>query len=374
MAISDNITRLIDIAKRLRKLADRLKDVDSKSQIIDELFKLQEVREEEGSVGDDRLALSDNKLQLQVPDKKTSLIRAEKAAVLERPDTDDTYTFTVKEEPDEAESKDSSKSKKAEKTAVQTAGESGDGKLDVESAAITKIDPPSAAESETNEAAEVETFEIKFDSETVLPDESDTVVKESGSKRASKRRKRKVDDDDEPIEVIEEDIEIIEPKRPSKRRKRKVDDDDEPIEVIEEDIEIIEDEVEVIEDDFEIIEDDIEIIEDDKVQTKEERSRSAEIRIQELEPLQQSALKKINDVLTPEQAKKKAIAAKAARKAGKKGAELQQYVMSYLDLNAKQKDRMAAAGKELHKIRLAIAREVEHLLDDNQKKQIKMKR
>ncbi len=108
---------------------------------------------------------------------------------------------------------------------------------------------------------------------------------------------------------------------------------------------------------------------DDKL-SPEERSARAEMRIAELEPLQRVALKKMNDVLSPEQKKIKMKAEKAGKEQNKEGAELKQFVYSAMKLTPEQKTQISTARKELHTIRAAIAKEVEHLMDDDQKKKV----
>lgn len=100
--------------------------------------------------------------------------------------------------------------------------------------------------------------------------------------------------------------------------------------------------------------------------TEQQRFMLAESRIAELEPLHQSILRKMNDVLTEEQLQTKSTAAKSGRKAGLKGKELQKSVMDALQLTEEQQTHMAEGRKELQRVRMAIAKQVEGLLDKGQ--------
>ena len=100
--------------------------------------------------------------------------------------------------------------------------------------------------------------------------------------------------------------------------------------------------------------------------TEEQRFMLAESRIAELEPLHQSILRKMNDILTDEQKRTKLVASKTGRKAGLSGKELQKSVVTALKLTAEQQQEMVAARKELQQVRLAIAKQVEGLLDKGQ--------
>ncbi|MBW3539605.1 MAG: hypothetical protein KY476_04985 [Planctomycetes bacterium] len=100
--------------------------------------------------------------------------------------------------------------------------------------------------------------------------------------------------------------------------------------------------------------------------TESERFALAEQRIADLEPLHQAALRRMNDLLTEGQRRRKAEATRAGVKAGLKGRALQQAVMDALDLSPQQQQAMTAARKELHDCRQAIARQVEGLLSKEQ--------
>ena len=100
--------------------------------------------------------------------------------------------------------------------------------------------------------------------------------------------------------------------------------------------------------------------------TEHQRFILAESRIAELEPLHQSILRKMNDVLTDEQVRTNSVATKSGRKAGLKGKELQKSVMDALKLSEEQQKQMSAARKELQQVRIAIAKQVESLLDKGQ--------
>ncbi len=100
--------------------------------------------------------------------------------------------------------------------------------------------------------------------------------------------------------------------------------------------------------------------------TEEQRVAVAEQRIAELEPLHLAALKKMNDLLTPEQTQVKIAATKKGRAAKLSGKALQDAVMAALHLTPEQQQRMDDAKRELHQIRLAIAKQVEGLLSKDQ--------
>lgn len=100
------------------------------------------------------------------------------------------------------------------------------------------------------------------------------------------------------------------------------------------------------------------------------RAAQAELRIAELEPLHAAAVKRVNAVLTPEQNRIRVKATKAARAAGRTGADARNYIYSAMKLTEQQKVDLAAAKKELSSIRQAIAQEIEFLLDEDQKKRV----
>jgi hypothetical protein len=106
--------------------------------------------------------------------------------------------------------------------------------------------------------------------------------------------------------------------------------------------------------------------ESDEELTEEVRFAIAEQRIAELEPLHQAALQRMNDVLTTEQAAKKAAATKQGLAAGLRGKQLQDAVFSVLELTEEQQQAIEKGRHDLHRVRLAIGKQVEGLLTKEQ--------
>lgn len=100
--------------------------------------------------------------------------------------------------------------------------------------------------------------------------------------------------------------------------------------------------------------------------TEEKRFAIAEQRIAELEPLHQAALKRMNEVLSPEQAARKAAATKKGLAAGLRGKQLQDAVFAVLDLTDEQQQQLEKGRNDLHRVRLAIGKQVEDLLSKEQ--------
>ncbi|MBI1314359.1 hypothetical protein GC176_23940 [bacterium] len=100
------------------------------------------------------------------------------------------------------------------------------------------------------------------------------------------------------------------------------------------------------------------------------RAAQAESRIAELEPLHAAAAKRVNDVLTPEQNQIRVKATKAARAAGRTGQDARNYIYAAMKLSDEQKVQLADARKELTAIRAAISKEIEFLLDDEQRQRV----
>lgn len=103
----------------------------------------------------------------------------------------------------------------------------------------------------------------------------------------------------------------------------------------------------------------------------EELAREAEAKIAELEPLQQSLIRRMNEILTPEQTRARAVATREAKDSGKTGRDAQQHVFDALHLTAEQKVQWAAARKDLQAVREQIAQQVALLMTDDQKQRIK---
>ena len=93
----------------------------------------------------------------------------------------------------------------------------------------------------------------------------------------------------------------------------------------------------------------------------DERRAVIEMRIVDLEQLEQVATKRMNDVPTAEQRQTKAKAQKAGRDAGKSGKELQQYAYGAMHLTPEQRSDIQAARKDVLSLREAIEKERESL-------------
>ena len=89
----------------------------------------------------------------------------------------------------------------------------------------------------------------------------------------------------------------------------------------------------------------------------DERRAIIEMRIADLEQLEQAATRRMNDVPTAEQRQIKAKAQKAGREAGKSGKELQQYAMGAMRLSPEQRSELQAARKDVISLREAIEKE-----------------
>lgn len=89
----------------------------------------------------------------------------------------------------------------------------------------------------------------------------------------------------------------------------------------------------------------------------DERRAVIEMRIADLEQLEQAATRRMNDVPTVEQRQTKAKAQKAGREAGKSGKELQQYAYGAMHLTPEQRLEIQAARKDVLSLREAIEKE-----------------
>lgn len=89
----------------------------------------------------------------------------------------------------------------------------------------------------------------------------------------------------------------------------------------------------------------------------DDRRAQIEMRIADLEQLEQAATKRMNDVPTAEQRQIKAKAQKAGREAGKSGKELQQYALGAMRLSPEQRSELQAARKDVLSLREAIEKE-----------------
>ena len=103
--------------------------------------------------------------------------------------------------------------------------------------------------------------------------------------------------------------------------------------------------------------------------TDEQKTKLDEIK-KEFGPKLMAAMKKM-DVLTPEQKKAKAEAAKKAKEAGKKGKEAREAVDAAVNITDQQKADMAEAKKEMGAIGKELKEKVMAVLTDEQKQRLK---
>lgn len=93
----------------------------------------------------------------------------------------------------------------------------------------------------------------------------------------------------------------------------------------------------------------------------DERRAIIEMRIADLEQLEQAATRRMNDVPTAEQKQIKAKAMHAGREAGRTGKELQQYALGAMRLSSEQRSELQAARKDVLSLREAIEKERQSL-------------
>jgi len=91
--------------------------------------------------------------------------------------------------------------------------------------------------------------------------------------------------------------------------------------------------------------------------SEDERRAIIEMRIADLEQLEQAASRRMKDVPSAEQRQIKSRAQKAGREAGKSGKELQQYAMGAMRLSPEQRSELQAARKDVLSLREAIEKE-----------------
>ena len=87
-----------------------------------------------------------------------------------------------------------------------------------------------------------------------------------------------------------------------------------------------------------------------------------------------AAIAKQNEFLTAEQLKARADAAKAAKAAGKKGKDAQADIDAAVNLTPEQKEKKAAADKEMKELSKEIREKLEAFLTDSQKALLKTKK
>ncbi|MBM80406.1 MAG: hypothetical protein CMJ78_07405 [Planctomycetaceae bacterium] len=280
----ESVAKLTDSAKKLRSIADELKSVEIKSEIVDQIILIQEIREEILTHGEDSGMLKVEPASAPAGEGK---LKADAGfAYVAPPEESETYGFVAPEpEPDPPP-------------------------------------PPEAKPDPTQEG------EAKPEGE-------------GGDKTEAKDEKAKSDDKKQDTEKADKDAAAEEPPKEAAAES-----EEKPADA--------ENKSETSDDGL----------------TPEQRSAVAEMRISELEPLHQVILKKMNDILTPEQKKLKSANTKQGREKGLRGKELQQFVIGSLGLDEDQKNRMVTARKELHDIRVEIKKYVGQLLTDEQKERI----
>lgn len=107
--------------------------------------------------------------------------------------------------------------------------------------------------------------------------------------------------------------------------------------------------------------------------TAEQKTKLDEVK-KEFESKVKEVVKKQNDILTADQKKARAEAAKTAKAAGKKGKDLQADVDAALKLTDEQKKKTEEVGKELKALNAQIREKITSFLTDDQKAQLKPKK
>ena len=87
----------------------------------------------------------------------------------------------------------------------------------------------------------------------------------------------------------------------------------------------------------------------------------------------QDAMKKVNEIYTPEQRKALREARKTAAAEGKKGKQLKEAVDAAVEISPEQKQTLADAQKALRGLQMEVRGKVVALLTDEQKEHIKVK-
>ena len=107
--------------------------------------------------------------------------------------------------------------------------------------------------------------------------------------------------------------------------------------------------------------------------TDEQKGKLEEVK-KEFEPKVKEVVKKQNEILTAEQRKARADAAKTAKAAGKKGKELQAELTAAMNLTEEQKKKQEEVGKELKDLNAQIREKISTFLTDDQKAQLKTRK
>ena len=272
----ESVSRLTDCAKKLRAIADELNSVEIKSEIVDQIILIQEIREEILTHGEDAGMLRTDQPAPSNSNSNSKLNANAGLVRVEPPSESETYGFVKEPEP-EPEPPPAEPAPKPVPDG-QESGESSDGE--------SNSDTPTDTDAES--------------SDKPAEDKSDSTESEESSEQ------EKSETEEAPSEP-------------------------------------------------------------DDGMTPEQRAVMAEMRISELEPLQQAVVKRMNDILTPEQKKLKSANTKVGQKKGLSGKQLQQFVISSLELSEEQQTKMTSARKELHDLRVEIKRHVANLLTDEQR-------
>ena len=95
--------------------------------------------------------------------------------------------------------------------------------------------------------------------------------------------------------------------------------------------------------------------------------------VEEHGPKIAEAQAKVDEILTPDQRRAKRQAQKAAKEAGKKGKEAEADVAAAVTLTDEQKEKMAAAEKDVQAAREAMNAALREVLDDEQEAKVGIK-
>ena len=175
MSVLDSLAKVIDVGKQLKKIADRLDDVEIKSQMLDVVFQLQEVHDTILVEWESGINKGDRPAESAENQDKGFLIseKEKKKARIEPTGEKDTYTIVIpKPQPLEAVEvveigSDQGDGADSDAKEANTDGESSD-------PSMTKVS--SAVESETAGAVEVDT-DVAVDLKSGKTAEGDTKTK-----------------------------------------------------------------------------------------------------------------------------------------------------------------------------------------------------
>jgi hypothetical protein len=99
MSVLETIHGLIESAKKLRTIAEEMGSVDLKSQIVDQMFQLQEALEEIVTTGEENIKIEhETRVQESPPEEKA--LGSGKIFTIQPPTESETYSFEPKPEPE----------------------------------------------------------------------------------------------------------------------------------------------------------------------------------------------------------------------------------------------------------------------------------